>query len=74
MQLFQARSRRTGQWVTEIAALVGMLIYVAIVELIVMTTNPTLEGFGLVGTSVVLAIIPAAIWLFLFYVQDRAEP
>jgi RsiW-degrading membrane proteinase PrsW (M82 family) len=74
MQLFQARSRRSGQWVTEIAALVGMLIYVGIVELIVMTTNPTLEGFGLVGTSVVLAIIPAAIWLFLFYVQDREEP
>ncbi len=74
MQLFQARSRRSGQWVTEIAALIGMLIYVGIVELIVMGANPTLEGFGLVGTSIVLAIIPAAIWLFLFYVQDREEP
>ncbi|MEA2575872.1 MAG: protease PrsW [Chloroflexia bacterium] len=74
MQLFQARSRRTGQWVTEIAALLGMLIYIGIVELIVNTANPTLEGFGLVGISVVLAIIPAALWLFLFYVQDREEP
>lgn len=74
MQIFQARSRRTGQWLTEIVALVAMLIYVGIVELIVMTTNPTLEGFALIGTSIVLAVIPAAIWLFLFYVQDREEP
>jgi RsiW-degrading membrane proteinase PrsW (M82 family) len=60
--------------VTEIAALLGMLIYIGIVELIVNTANPTLEGFGLVGISVVRAIIPAALWLFLFYVQDREEP
>ncbi|HEY0068969.1 MAG TPA: PrsW family glutamic-type intramembrane protease [Chloroflexia bacterium] len=74
MQLFQARSRRTGQWVTEIAALVGLLIYVGIVELIVASANPQLEGFALVGTSIVLAVIPAALWLFLFYIQDREEP
>lgn len=74
MQIFQARSRRTGQWLTEVGALVAMLIYVGIVELIVITANPALEGFALIGTSIVLAVIPAAIWLFLFYVQDQEEP
>jgi RsiW-degrading membrane proteinase PrsW (M82 family) len=32
------------------------------------------SGIGLIGAGVVLALVPAAIWLFAFYQQDRLEP
>jgi protease PrsW len=65
---------RSSLWRTEIISLIALLIFVGLVELIVLTANPTLTGAGLVITSVVLALVPAAIWLSLFYAQDRSEP
>lgn len=60
--------------VAEIGALVGLLLYVGIVEIIVSAAQPHLTGVALALVSVVLAIIPAALWLVLFYIQDRYEP
>ncbi len=34
----------------------------------------TLHGAGLVAAGLVLALVPAAIWLLVFYLQDRVEP
>jgi RsiW-degrading membrane proteinase PrsW (M82 family) len=36
--------------------------------------EPTLEGGALVVTGIILALVPAAIWLVFFYLQDRVEP
>jgi hypothetical protein len=36
--------------------------------------RPALSPGGLVLVGIVLAIVPAAIWLLAFYQQDRLEP
>lgn len=65
---------RASLWRTELIQLVGMLLFVGIVELLVAATNPSLSGPPLVLVSVVLAVVPAILWLSMFYMQDRSEP
>ena len=65
---------RLSLWRTEIVQLLALLVYVGIVELIVAVANPHLDGLALGIVSVVLAIIPAVIWMSVFYAQDRSEP
>ena len=65
---------RLSVWRTELSYLVGLLAFVGIVELIVLVFNPRLGGFWLGLVSLLLALIPAAIWLAIFYSQDRSEP
>lgn len=65
---------RLSVWRTELSYLVGLLIFVGIVELIVLALNPRLSGFWLGLVGLLLALIPAAIWLGIFYSQDRREP
>jgi RsiW-degrading membrane proteinase PrsW (M82 family) len=68
-------SRNRGSlWRTELFQLLGMLVYVGLVELLVQATNPSFSGTSLVIVSVILAMIPAVLWLSMFYIQDRFEP
>ncbi len=65
---------RLSVWRTELSYLIGLLVFVGIVELIAWIFNPQLSGFWLGLVSLLLALIPAAIWLSIFYSQDRLEP
>ncbi len=65
---------RQSVWRTTIVALLGLLAYVLLVELIVSLTKPTLSGLPLVVVGVIIALIPALLWLIVFYLQDRLEP
>jgi RsiW-degrading membrane proteinase PrsW (M82 family) len=53
---------------------VGLLVYLGVVQLIVAVANPSLGGGALVIVGVVLALVPALLWMSLFYAQDRSEP
>ncbi len=65
---------RRGLWQAGIAQIVGLLLFVALVEVIVLVARPQLEGTVLLLVSVALAVVPALVWLFFFYQQDRLEP
>jgi RsiW-degrading membrane proteinase PrsW (M82 family) len=65
---------RKGVWRTAIAAVVALLIFVAAVVALDLVLKPQLTGGALVLTGVVLALVPAALWLVFFYQQDRLEP
>lgn len=65
---------RLSVWRTELSYLIGLLAFVGLVELIVLIFNPRLSGFWLGLVSLLLAVIPAVIWLSIFYSQDRKEP
>lgn len=65
------RQIRTSFWRSALASLVGLGLFVAFVALI---PQPRLEGVPLVLLGIVLALVPAAIWLAFFYHQDRREP
>ena len=70
----QAIRVRLSAWRTELSYIIGLLVFVGIVELIVLVLIPQLSGFWLGLVSLLLAIIPAAIWLSVFYSVDRVEP
>jgi len=64
---------RRSIWIAQGIAIAGLLIYVLVVRLLA----PALLTGGRaasVGVGVVLAIVPALLWLLLFYVQDAKEP
>lgn len=65
---------RRSLWRAGIVQIVALLVYVGIVEVIVSTARPNLSGAWLAVVALLLALIPAAIWLSFFYAQDRLEP
>jgi RsiW-degrading membrane proteinase PrsW (M82 family) len=63
-----------GVWATGIAQVAALVIFVLIVEVILSSTPLALDQTGLMLAGVVLAVIPALLWLAFFYAQDRLEP
>lgn len=61
-------------WQADVASIVLLVIFVGIVVAIERIAQPTLSGFNLVVTGILLAVIPAALWLAFFYRRDRLEP
>lgn len=52
----------------------GVVLFAAVVVAITNLTHPQLSGVALVAAGVVVAIVPAILWLVAFYRQDRIEP
>ena len=67
------RNRR-GLWWTVLVQLLALLLFVGVVEYAAGLLPESLDGAGLVATGVLLAVIPAVIWLAFFYRQDAREP
>lgn len=65
---------RRGLWWASALLVLGLLAFVALVELILRVMPLQLTGAALVAAGVILALVPALIWLAFFYLQDRAEP
>ncbi len=65
--------RRSTWWASLVGAGV-LVLFVLLVALIAGLTQPRLEGAGLLAVSLILALVPAAIWLAIFYAQDVREP
>ncbi|HPL29637.1 MAG TPA: PrsW family glutamic-type intramembrane protease [Anaerolineae bacterium] len=70
----RATKDRRGLWQAGVAQIVGLLALVGLVELLVALVHPQLEGVWLMVASVVMALVPALVWLSFFYQQDRLEP
>ena len=65
---------RRSLWRTGVIALIALIAYVAIAEAIVAIASPVISADWLTPLGIVLALIPAALWLTFFYTQDAAEP
>ena len=65
---------RRGLWRAGVVQIICLLLFVGLVELVAAYLHPLLTGAALVVASVLLALVPAALWLAFFYEQDRLEP
>jgi RsiW-degrading membrane proteinase PrsW (M82 family) len=63
-----------GIWQTGVVQIIALIVFVVLVEVIVSSVQITLSATGLVIAGLILALIPALIWLAFFYAQDRLEP
>ena len=64
---------RRGFWVASLIELGGLLVFVAIFNLI-SDIGAGLERSGLVFLGLLMSLVPAALWLIFFYRLDRLEP
>ncbi len=65
---------RKGIWQSGIAEIVAVLLFVVLIEIIISWTKPALSGTPLLLTGIIMALVPAVIWMIFFYRQDRLEP
>lgn len=70
----RATHARPGSWRAVLALVAVLVVFVAVVYALDAAIKPVFSGPTLVLTGVILALIPAAIWLVFFYQQDRLEP
>lgn len=70
----KATYARAGFLRTGLIAVVGLLVFVGAVVALDAALQPQLSGITLVLTGLLLALVPAALWLVFFYQQDRLEP
>jgi len=70
----KATYKRGGVWRSGVAGVAALLVFVGAVVALDAALKPDLGGSPLVLAGVILALIPAALWLFFFYQQDRLEP
>jgi len=70
----RATHERRGSWRSLLALVIVLVVFVVIVYALDAVIKPVFTGTTLVLVGVVLALVPAAIWLAFFYQQDRLEP
>jgi RsiW-degrading membrane proteinase PrsW (M82 family) len=69
-----ATHERTHTWRGFILLVVGLIAFVGLVYLLDSVIKPVLIGSNLLWAGVLLALVPAAIWMTFFYLQDQIEP
>ncbi len=67
-------SDRRGLWWASLVGIAVLVVFVVLVALLANLTKPHLEGTALMVVGVILALVPAIVWLGLFYLQDVREP
>ncbi len=65
---------RRPTWGATFALLAGLLVFALIMSLVGSALSGRLSGLSLVVAGLVLALVPALLWLGIFYLQDRREP
>ncbi|NPV07103.1 MAG: PrsW family intramembrane metalloprotease [Anaerolineae bacterium] len=65
---------RGGLWWASLVGVVATAVFVAVVALLARSAQPSLQGSALLVVSVLLALVPALIWMAVFYLQDVREP
>jgi RsiW-degrading membrane proteinase PrsW (M82 family) len=65
---------RRGTWWASLVGAGVLVLFVLLVALIAGAAKPHLEGAALLAAGIILALVPAVIWLTIFYAQDVREP
>jgi RsiW-degrading membrane proteinase PrsW (M82 family) len=74
MTELQAVHERKHVWRNEFMLIVSLIVFVGVVYALDSALKPVFTASTLLLTGVFLALVPAAIWLVFFYMQDRLEP
>jgi RsiW-degrading membrane proteinase PrsW (M82 family) len=64
----------SGAWRATLGLIAGLFVFVGVVSLLASAVAGALQGIALVAAGLILAAVPAGIWLLVFYQQDRLEP
>ena len=70
----RAQRQRGGLWQADLVSVLVLVALVGIVYGLEALLQPQFTTFSLLLTGVVMALVPAIIWLIFFYRRDRLEP
>jgi protease PrsW len=70
----RATRRADAHWRVDLLSIAVLAVFVIVVFALDAALRPKLEGLTLSAVGIVLAIVPAAVWLVFFYRRDRREP
>ncbi len=70
----QQNIERKSFWRTEIADILLLIVFVAIVELLAPLLASNIAPGLQLPLGIALAVIPAVLWISIFSAQDRSEP
>ncbi|MBI5353295.1 MAG: PrsW family intramembrane metalloprotease [Chloroflexi bacterium] len=70
----KAVHERKHVWRNEFLLIISLVVFVGVVYVLDGALKPVFTASTLLLTGVFLALVPAAIWLVFFYMQDRHEP
>ncbi len=65
---------RKSVWRSGIVTIALLVIFAVVGVILAGIVKPLLEGTALLLMGIILAVIPAALWLIFFYLQDLLEP
>jgi protease PrsW len=65
---------RKSFWGTSAIAILGVVIFTLLVEVVMSAAHIILAGTPLLLASIVISLVPAFLWLAAFYLLDRDEP
>jgi len=65
---------RGSVWRSTMVTIVILVLFAVLVAIVGRVLDPFFEGPALVLAGIVLAVVPAALWLVFFYLQDLLEP
>jgi RsiW-degrading membrane proteinase PrsW (M82 family) len=69
-----ATRERPHTWRLSFLLVLGLVTFVGLVYLLDLLLHPALTGTPLILAGVLLALVPAFLWMVFFYLQDRIEP
>jgi RsiW-degrading membrane proteinase PrsW (M82 family) len=70
----KAVHERKHIWRDEFTLIASLIVFVVLVYAVDGAVKPQLTNSALLFTGIFLSLVPAAIWLMFFYMQDRLEP
>jgi len=70
----KAVHERKHVWRNEFLLIISLIVFVGVVYVLDGALKPVFTASTLLLTGIFLALVPAAIWLVFFYMQDRLEP
>ncbi|CAN5798460.1 hypothetical protein BH10CHL1_BH10CHL1_29400 [soil metagenome] len=73
-RLAHVANNRLSFWIGIIFALLGLLAFVVIFNVVFPTLGDTLSQGNLILLGLVFSLVPAGLWLSFFYQLDRQEP
>ena len=74
MTELKAVHERKHVWRNEFLLIISLIVFVGVVYALDAALKPVFTTSSLLLSGIFLALVPAAIWLVFFYLQDRVEP
>jgi RsiW-degrading membrane proteinase PrsW (M82 family) len=65
---------RPNLWLASLWAFLGLLVFVGVFNFLLPDLGANLDEAGLIGLGLLFSLVPAVLWLVIFYRMDSREP